>query len=153
MQAVQNGGYLNPNRSVQISEGLEASAKRFYYYEEWGLPEGAQDQLNQGDVTILLPGDTALRARRMLGRLAWPLLITSTQELVSACCEGEICFQTLQKILSFYLCSSDNLVVGSSPPRGLPAKALHVPVRSPRYDQRGHHELRPALGSKLVAIY
>ena len=72
MQAVQNGGYLNPNRSVQISEGLEASAKRFYYYEEWGLPEGAQDQLNQGDVTILLPSDTAFRARRMLGRFAWP---------------------------------------------------------------------------------
>ena len=95
MQAVQNGGYLNPNRSVQISEGLEASAKRFYVYEEWGLPEGAQDQLNQGDVTILLPSDTAFRARRMLGRFAWPLLMTSTLELVSACCEGEICFRTL----------------------------------------------------------
>ena len=103
MQAVQNGGYLNPNRSVQISEGLEASAKRLYYYEVWGLPEGAQDQLNQGDVTILLPSDTALRARRMLGRLAWPLLIASTQELVSACCEGEICFQTLLRIPSFYM--------------------------------------------------
>ena len=68
MQAVQNSRFLNPNRAVQIPEELEDSAGRFYDYEVWELPEGPQAQLDQGDVTISLPNETAFQAHRMVGR-------------------------------------------------------------------------------------
>ena len=60
-----------PKWSLQIFEELGDSAKRYYDYEEWERPGGAQVQLNQGDATILLPNETALPAQRTFGRAVW----------------------------------------------------------------------------------
>ena len=56
------------NRAVQIFEEISDSARRFYDYEEWGAPEGAQAQLIQGEATILLLGDVVLHSIEMRGR-------------------------------------------------------------------------------------
>ena len=55
MQAVQIGRSLNPSRAIQIFADPEDSARRYYNYEERELPEVAQAQLNQGDITIFAP--------------------------------------------------------------------------------------------------
>ena len=69
-RVVRNGRLLNPNRAVRIFGEINDSTKRYYNFEEWELPEGAQAQLNQGEASILLPNETDYRSMRIFGRLA-----------------------------------------------------------------------------------
>ena len=50
---------------------IGGSARRYYNFEEWELPGGAQAQLIWGKATILLPRDTAFQAMVMFGRSVW----------------------------------------------------------------------------------
>ena len=55
MLVTSNGRFLNPNRALQIYEGVEAPHEILYNYDEWELPPGASANMVQGEPTISFP--------------------------------------------------------------------------------------------------
>ena len=68
MLVTSNGRFLNPNRALQIYEGIAAPHKIFYNYDEWELPLGAEASMVQGEPTISFPFELSGQLNRLYGR-------------------------------------------------------------------------------------
>ena len=71
MLVTSNGRFLNPNRALQIHDGIEAPHEIFYNYDEWELPPGASANMVQGGPTISFPLELSGQLTRLYGRLVW----------------------------------------------------------------------------------